>query len=137
MASSAYSSARRTTMLLTTRKEQVHPLPSRISGCSRDAIHGRAESSSRRHEVVSLSLLAHGDAHAAEARLFAPSECGAKGTGQIPGDDSNSPPKMRPKRGGRRPEEAVLSPERYAELGAREQFVRGLGKGLRQTHQLL
>jgi DNA gyrase subunit A len=69
-------------------------------------------------EVVSLSLLHHSDATSAEARSYLKQSAAARraATGEEPieevADDADDGT-----------EEATLTPERYAEMGAREQFV--------------
>ncbi|HVZ69047.1 MAG TPA: DNA gyrase subunit A [Rhizomicrobium sp.] len=69
-------------------------------------------------EVVSLSLLHHGNATTAEARSYLKQSAAARraATGEEPieevADDADDGV-----------EEATLTPERYAELGAKEQFV--------------
>ncbi len=69
-------------------------------------------------EVVSLSLLHHGNATTAEARSYLKQSAAARraATGEEPieevADDADDGA-----------EEATLTPERYAELGAKEQFV--------------
>jgi DNA gyrase subunit A len=69
-------------------------------------------------EVVSLSLLHHSDASSAEARSYLKQSAAARraATGEEPADDVADDADD----GG---EEAALTPERYAELGAKEQFV--------------
>ena len=85
-------------------------------------------------EVVSLSLLAHGDGSAAEARAYLRQASAArKAQGESPSDESELSAEDAAEEGEEGMEEAVLSPERYAELGAREQFVlaaseQGFGK---------
>jgi DNA gyrase subunit A len=82
-------------------------------------------------EVVSLALLAHGDATAAEARAYLRQASAArKAQGETAGEEPDVAIDEEADEG---TEEAVLSPERYAELGAREQFVlavseQGFGK---------
>ncbi len=80
-------------------------------------------------EVVSLSLLGHTDATTAEARAYLKQASAARRASGLEGeaqdevaDDAEETT-----------EEATLSPERYAELGAKEQFVlavseQGFGK---------
>jgi DNA gyrase subunit A len=85
-------------------------------------------------EVVSLSLLAHGDASAAEARAYLRQASAArKAQGESLGDDAELSAEDAAEEAEEGTEEAVLSPERYAALGAREQFVlaaseQGFGK---------
>jgi DNA gyrase subunit A len=84
---------------------------------------------------VSLALLGHGDASVAEARAYlrqsAAARRAAQGeTGQEDADAAADDLADETEDGG---EEAALSPERYAGLGAREQFVlavseQGFGK---------
>ena len=86
-------------------------------------------------EVVSLALLGHGDASVAEARAYLRQSTAARRaaqgeTGQEDADTGADDLGDDAEEGG---EEAALSPERYAELGAREQFVlavseQGFGK---------
>jgi DNA gyrase subunit A len=85
-------------------------------------------------EVVSLALLGHGDASVAEARAYLRQSSAARRAAQgesFPEDaDTGEDVAEDAEEGG---EEAALSPERYAELGAREQFVlavseQGFGK---------
>jgi DNA gyrase subunit A len=70
-------------------------------------------------EVVSLSLLHHSDAATAEARAYLKQASAARraatGEDEIPSEESEDTEENG--------EEATLSPERYAELGAREQFI--------------
>ena len=85
-------------------------------------------------EVVSLALLGHGDASVAEARAYLRQATAARRAaqgetrrGRTPADEVADDGD---EEGG---EEAALSPERYAALGAREQFVlavseQGFGK---------
>jgi len=85
-------------------------------------------------EVVSLSLLAHVDGSAAEARAYLRQASAArKAQGESPSDESELSAEDAAEEAEEGMEEAVLSPERYAELGAREQFVlaaseQGFGK---------
>ena len=84
-------------------------------------------------EVVSLALLGHGDASVAEARAYLRQSTAARraAQGETGQDDADTgADDLGDEEGG---EEAALSPERYAELGAREQFVlavseQGFGK---------
>src|SRR5262249_49030429 len=82
-------------------------------------------------EVVSLALLAHSDATAAEARAYLRQAAAVR---KAQGDAAGEEPEVAPEEDTEETaEEAVLSPERYAELGAREQFVlaiseQGFGK---------
>jgi DNA gyrase subunit A len=78
-------------------------------------------------EVVSLALLGHGDATVAEARSYLKQANAARRT---PGEEGEPPVEEDSDDNG---EEAMLSSERYAVLGAREQFVlavseQGFGK---------
>jgi DNA gyrase subunit A len=70
-------------------------------------------------EVVSLSLLHHSDAATAEARAYLKQANAARraatGEEEVPAEEADD--------GDESTEEATLSPERYAELGAREQFI--------------
>jgi DNA gyrase subunit A len=72
-------------------------------------------------EVVSLSLLRHSDATTAEARAYLKQANAARraasGEEEAAADDASSPDDEEAG------EEATLSPARYAELGAKEQFV--------------
>ena len=72
-------------------------------------------------EVVSLALLAHGDGSVAEARAYLRQSAAARRATQGEGfvDEGEDVADDGEDAG----EEAALSPERYAELGAREQFV--------------
>jgi len=69
-------------------------------------------------EVVSLSLLHHSDADTAEARAYLKQASAARraATGEEAEIDETEDAEENT-------EEATLTPERYAELGAREQFV--------------
>jgi DNA gyrase subunit A len=80
--------------------------------------------------VVSLALLAHGDATPAEARAYLKQSSAARraATGEIEAPVEEAADETEDG-----VEEAALSPERYAELGGREQFVlavseQGFGK---------
>ncbi|MGQ0742211.1 MAG: DNA gyrase subunit A [Alphaproteobacteria bacterium] len=81
-------------------------------------------------EVVSLSLLNHSDATTAEARAYLKQASAARrAAGETIADDVAEADDEAEENG----EEVVLSPKRYAGLGAREQFVlsvseRGFGK---------
>ncbi|HEY1961164.1 MAG TPA: DNA gyrase subunit A, partial [Rhizomicrobium sp.] len=70
-------------------------------------------------EVVSLSLLHHSDASTAEGRAYLKQASAARraatGEEEVPVEE--------PEDAEESTEEAALSPERYAELGAREQFI--------------
>jgi DNA gyrase subunit A len=85
-------------------------------------------------EVVSLSLLSHGDGSAAEARAYLRQASAArKAQGESPSDEAELSAEDAAEEAEEGMEEAVLSPERYADLGAREQFVlaaseQGFGK---------
>jgi len=82
-------------------------------------------------EIVSLALLGHGDATAAEARAYLRQASAVlKAQEEGAGEEAEAPVEEEADEG---TEEAVLSPERYAELGAREQLVlavseQGFGK---------
>ena len=69
-------------------------------------------------EVVSLSLLHHSDAATEEARAYLKQSAAARRAAT--GEEAMDEPVDDGDEGG---EEAALSPERYAALGAREQFV--------------
>ena len=80
-------------------------------------------------EVVSLSLLGHSDSSTAEARAYLKQANAAR---RASGEASDEEPQVDDE-GDENGEEATLSPKRYAELGAREQFVlavseQGFGK---------
>ncbi|HET7335644.1 MAG TPA: DNA gyrase subunit A [Rhizomicrobium sp.] len=85
-------------------------------------------------EVVSLSLLGHTDATPAEARAYLRQANAARKAAageDAHGEDANADDAVDD--GDEGTDEAALSPERYAELGAREQFVlavsqQGFGK---------
>jgi DNA gyrase subunit A len=85
-------------------------------------------------EVVSVALLSHNDATVAEARAYLRQASAArKAQGETAGDDAEITSDDATEETEDGTEEAVLSPERYAELGAREQFVlavseQGFGK---------
>jgi len=86
-------------------------------------------------EVVSVALLSHNDATVAEARAYLRQASAArKAQGESPGEEAEGPPDDDGSEDAEEgAEEAVLSPERYAQLGAREQFVlavseQGFGK---------
>jgi len=85
-------------------------------------------------EVVSLSLLAHVDGSAAEARAYLRQASAARrAQGESPSDETELSAEDAAEEAEEGMEEAVLSTERYAELGAREQFVlaaseQGFGK---------
>jgi DNA gyrase subunit A len=70
-------------------------------------------------EVVSLSLLYHSDASTAEARAYLKQANAAR---RAAGGDEESPAEE-VEETDENGEEAALTPERYAALGAREQFV--------------
>jgi DNA gyrase subunit A len=84
----------------------------------RDSTGVRGIKLAENDEVVSLSLLHHSDATSAEARSYLKQSAAARraATGEEPieevADDADDGT-----------EEATLTPERYAEMGAREQFV--------------
>jgi DNA gyrase subunit A len=69
-------------------------------------------------EVVSLALLYHSDASSAEARAYLKQASAARRAAE--GEDVVEEVVEEAEEGG---EEATLTPERYAALGAREQFV--------------
>ena len=73
-------------------------------------------------EVVSLSLLYHSDASSAEARAYLKQANAARraASGEEDVEDTSGDADDNGDEGG---EEAALTPERYAALGAREQFV--------------
>lgn len=70
-------------------------------------------------EIVSLSLLHHSDARTAEARAYLKQASAAR---RAATGEEESPPEEGEEVDDNG-EEATLSPERYAELGAREQFI--------------
>lgn len=71
-------------------------------------------------EVVSLTLLTHSDATSPEARAYLKQASAARrASGEE--DPANEEPVEEGEENGA--EEATLTPERYAELGAREQFI--------------
>jgi DNA gyrase subunit A len=78
-------------------------------------------------EVVSLSLLYHSDATSAEARAYLKQASAARRATEIQGageEIAEEAVDSQPEEGGEEGvEEATLTPERYAALGAREQFV--------------
>jgi DNA gyrase subunit A len=81
-------------------------------------------------EVVSLALLAHGDATPAEARAFLRQSAAAR---RAATGETEAPVEEPAEEAEEGVEEAALSPERYASLGGREQFVlavseQGFGK---------
>jgi DNA gyrase subunit A len=85
-------------------------------------------------EVVSLALLGHGDASVAEARAYLRQSSAARraAQGETGPEDVEAAPDES-EEADQNGEEAALSPERYAQLGAREQFVlavseQGFGK---------
>ncbi len=86
----------------------------------RDSTGVRGIKLAKDDEVVSLSLLYHSDATSAEARAYLKQASAARraesGEAEAPveADDSDAEEGV---------EEATLTPERYAALGAREQFV--------------
>src|SRR6201999_3483809 len=69
-------------------------------------------------EVVSLTLLSHTDVTVAEARAYLKQSAAARRAAT--GEEAEAPTEDEGDEAG---EEITLSPERYAELGAREQFV--------------
>jgi DNA gyrase subunit A len=77
-------------------------------------------------EVVSLALLAHGDASAPEARAYLKQASAARrATGEAVAEEGENGVEEEAEENG---EEATLSPERYVVLGAREQFVLAVSK---------
>ena len=123
-------------VLLTTARRQVHPLP----GDRRARVQGprippacAASSWPRATKWSACRLLHHSDAtHRRGARL---SEAGQRRAPRRAGEEDGpvEEPAEDAEEGG---EEATLSPERYAELGAREQFVLAVSRErLRQAHQ--
>jgi DNA gyrase subunit A len=84
-------------------------------------------------EVVSLALLGHGDASVAEARAYLRQSSAARRAAQGESGPEEMPVDDLADEGDENGEEAALSPDRYAGLGAREQFVlavseQGFGK---------
>jgi DNA gyrase subunit A len=86
-------------------------------------------------ELVSLALLGHGDASVAEARAYLRQAAAARraAQGEAFSEDAEASADDVTEDSEDAGEEAALSPERYAELGAREQFVlavseQGFGK---------
>ncbi|MBV9571827.1 MAG: DNA gyrase subunit A [Alphaproteobacteria bacterium] len=75
-------------------------------------------------EIVSLSLLRHSDGTTAEARAYLKQANAARRAAT--GEEEASVDEVEDGEDGG--EEATLSPERYAELGAREQFVLALSE---------
>jgi DNA gyrase subunit A len=81
--------------------------------------------------VVSLSLLAHSDASSAEARAYLKQASAARrASGEAVGEEAEAQIEDDAEDNG---EEATLTPKRYADLGAHEQFVlaasqQGFGK---------
>ena len=71
-------------------------------------------------EVVSLSLLYHSDATSAEARAYLKQASAAR---RAESGEAEAPVEEAPEDAEDGVEEATLTPERYAALGAREQFV--------------
>ncbi|MDE3115413.1 MAG: DNA gyrase subunit A [Pseudomonadota bacterium] len=70
--------------------------------------------------VVSLSLLHHTDGTTAEARAYLKQASAAR---RATGEESETAPEDMADEGEEAVEEAALTPERYAALGAKEQFV--------------
>ncbi len=70
--------------------------------------------------VVSLSLLHHTDGTTAEARAYLKQASAAR---RATGEESETAPEDMVDEGEEAVEEAALTPERYAALGAKEQFV--------------
>jgi DNA gyrase subunit A len=85
---------------------------------SRDSTGVRGIKLASGDEVVSLSLLYHSDASSAEARAYLKQASAARraesGEAEAPVEADDEDESV---------EEATLTPERYAALGAREQFV--------------
>jgi DNA gyrase subunit A len=84
-------------------------------------------------EVVSLALLGHGDATVAEARAYLRQSSAARRAAQGESGSEEAPVDDLADDGDDNGEEAALSTDRYAGLGAREQFVlavseQGFGK---------
>jgi DNA gyrase subunit A len=85
-------------------------------------------------EIVSVALLAANDASVAEARAYLRQASAArKAQGEAVAEDLDGAADEMADEADEAIEEAVLSPERYAELGAREQFIlavseQGFGK---------
>jgi DNA gyrase subunit A len=85
-------------------------------------------------EVVSVALLSGSDTSVAEARAYLRQASAArKAQGETASEETELATEEASDEGEESVEEAVLSPERYAELGAREQFVlavseQGFGK---------
>ena len=84
-------------------------------------------------ELVSLALLGHGDASVAEARAYLRQSSAARRAAQGESGPEEAPVDDLADDADENGEEAALSPDRYAELGAREQFVlavseQGFGK---------
>ena len=76
-------------------------------------------------EIVSLSLLRHSDAAPAESRAYLKQASAAR---RAAGEEAEAGPEDIVEEAEDAGEEATLSPERYAELGAREQFVFALSE---------
>ena len=90
----------------------------------RESIGVRGNRLAEGDEMVSVALLASNDTSVAEARAYLRQASAARrAQGETVAEDLDGsvdePPEYTDEGG----EEAVLSPERYAELGAREQFV--------------
>jgi DNA gyrase subunit A len=84
-------------------------------------------------EVVSLALLGHGDASVAEARAYLRQSTAARRAAQGETGPEDVETVDEAEDVDQNGEEAALTPERYAQLGAREQFVlavseQGFGK---------
>jgi DNA gyrase subunit A len=76
--------------------------------------------------VVSLSLLYHSDASSAEARSYLKQASAAR---RAESGEAEAPVEAEDAEADDGGEEAALSPERYAALGAREQFVLAVSSG--------
>jgi DNA gyrase subunit A len=77
-------------------------------------------------EVVSLSLLYHSDASSAEARAYLKQASAAR---RAESGEAEAPIEIEEADAEDGGEEATLTPERYAALGAREQFVLAVSAG--------
>ena len=77
-------------------------------------------------EVVSLSLLHHSDASSAEARAYLKQASAAR---RAESGEAEAPAEIEESDAEEGVEEATLTPERYAALGAREQFVLAVSSG--------
>ncbi len=95
----------------------------------RDSTGVRGIKLAKDDQVVSLSLLGHTDATTAEARAYLKQASAARRASGLEGEAQEEVAEEADES----TEEATLSPERYAELGAKEQFVlavseQGFGK---------